>query len=95
MQKIFNASEGYISRDAMSRCIRCKTKIKKEFYFQGHGPYGVCCYKKLFGDIHRLRITARHKIPVVKLCVIGLPKNCNNCILSSACEYSEATNGRK
>jgi hypothetical protein len=78
-----------------STCIECGKKIKSSHYYSGRGPYGICCYKKLFGTIgliitkHR---TLLHKGNINKnnkksMCPItGESKNCKQCLLLEDCE---------
>lgn len=95
MQKSVGTPAHKPGYDIVLHCVKCNTKIKRGYYFQGNGPFGICCYKRMFGDIQRIRLTTKQRNWKVKLCKVGLVKDCKNCILSSACEYSEAIDERR
>jgi len=89
-----------LTSDTTFYCVQCGKKIKNGFYFRGNGPYGICCYKKLYGDmtISRIRNNFRKTYNVRKedLCEHGLIKDCEHCILAKGvCEYIEVLNDRK
>jgi len=95
MKKSIGTSDQQPGHDVALHCVKCNTRIKRCFYFQGQGPFGICCYKRMFGDINRIRLTTKYSSIGAKLCQVGLVKDCKNCILSSACEYSEAVDERR
>ena len=85
-----------IEEENSSNCIECGKKIKSLHYYSGRGPYGICCYKKLFGNVgliitkHRtlLHKNKKNKGNKETLCpIIGDEKNCKQCLLLEDCEY--------
>jgi hypothetical protein len=78
-----------------STCIECGKKIKSGHYYSGRGPYGICCYKKLFGTLGLIVTKYRTIFPKQKnknnkedMCdILGQNKNCNQCLFSENCEY--------
>ena len=95
MKKSIGTPGHPVDHDIVLYCVKCNTKIKRGYYFQGQGPYGICCYKKMFGDMHRVRLTTGQRNWKAKLCQVGFVKDCKNCILLGNCEYSEAVDGGK
>ncbi len=78
--------------DTTFYCVQCGKKIKRGFYFRGNGPYGICCFKKLYGDITISRIknsfSKIYRVGKEELCEQGLKKDCEHCVLAKdVCEY--------
>lgn len=71
-------------------CAECGKKLKSGLYFNGKGPYGACCYKKLFGcGVSRTKRVSIKKFKVSKndiICPMGLIKECNSCVIREACD---------
>lgn len=92
-EKIFD-SENNITT---STCIECGKKIKSGHYYSGRGPYGICCYKKLFGTLGLIVTKCRTAFPKPKpktkdnkedMCdILGQNKNCDQCLFSENCEH--------
>lgn len=89
-------SENFFGTEEItSTCIECGKKIKSGHYYVGRGPFGICCYKKLFGTMGLITTRSRMIFPKQKteknnknFCSItGQNKDCNNCLLSDDCEY--------
>lgn len=78
-----------------STCIECGKKIKSRHYYSGRGPYGICCYKKLFGTLGLIVTKYRTIFPKKKtnsdnkdMCnVLGKNKDCKECLFFENCEY--------
>ena len=89
-------SENFFGTEEItSTCVECGKKIKSGHYHAGRGPFGICCYKKLFGTIGLIMTRSRMVFPKQKseknnenICpTTGQNKDCNNCLLSDGCKY--------
>jgi len=80
--------------EVISTCVECGKGIKSKHYYLGRGPYGICCYKKLFGTLgliitkHRNTYSKLKKIENITTCpVTGQNKDCDQCLLYKDCRY--------
>ena len=79
----------------VSYCLKCGKKIKLGYYYLNRGPYGICCYKKLFGIIGITNKRKRNSIFRKKnikeegdICpVTGIIKDCEQCLFFDDCKY--------
>lgn len=72
-------------------CSACGKKLKSGLYFNNKGPYGACCYKKLFsyGIYRTKRVYTIKDIKFSKndiVCSMGLIKDCLSCVMKEVCD---------
>lgn len=90
-EKIFDSENNVTD----STCIECGKKIKSGHYYSGRGPYGICCYKKLFGTLGLIVTKYRTVFPKPKnknnkdnICdILGQNKDCEQCLFFKNCEH--------
>lgn len=78
-----------------SYCVECGKKIKAGHYYLGRGPYGICCYKKLYGTAGLIIKRKRSFIIPKKIVaqegetcpVTGTIKECGKCLFFDDCQY--------
>jgi hypothetical protein len=84
--------ENLFDIEADSICVECGKKIKSCHFYAGVGPYGICCYKKLFGTVGLIvRRVVKTKVKIPKnntnCNITGNIKDCDNCLLVEYCEF--------
>lgn len=71
-------------------CAECGKKLKSGgLYYGSRGPYGFCCYQKLYGSIKSKRYKVRKNKDSYKedaLCSMGRIKDCESCVLKDICK---------
>jgi hypothetical protein len=75
-------------------CVKCGKKIKSGHYFGNKGPYGICCYKKLYGTLGFILKRRRDNLILnkEKCPVTGAYKECANCLLIDECKHGTYKN---
>ena len=76
-------------------CVECGKQIKSGHYYGGTGPYGLCCYKKLYGT--EVLLKYKRRLPVFrkiskkgdKCPETGSIKECFECLFLNDCNYKK------